>query len=99
MARPNDRNYEKEEKAKQKQTMKIAKFARFNTPNKKCKIRKDEYDYFTASDAIDTLMKSKYMEKDGEKVPRSERVQGKLYTRDDVTMFFKGFLFISFWKR
>merc|ERR1712038_1423692 len=34
-------------------------------------------------------MKSKFVEKDGEKVPRSERIPGHLYTRDDCTMFFK----------
>lgn len=82
-------NFSNEEKNNTKRTMKIAKFCRFNTPNKKCKIRKEEYDYFTAHDAIETLMKSKFMEKDGEKVPRAEKKSGKLYTRDDCTLFFK----------
>lgn len=81
--------YDKEEKTKTKRTMKIAKYCRFNIANKKCKIRKDEYEYFTATDAIETLLKSKFVEKDGENVPRSERQPGKLYTRDDCTMFFK----------
>jgi len=86
----------KEEKARAKETMKIAKFCRFNTPSKKCKIRKEEYDYFTAHDAIDTLFKSKYCEKDGHLIPRSERQEGKLYTRSDCTTFFKHLVFEKF---
>jgi len=84
---------EKEEKRIQTETMKITKYVRFNIPNKKCKIRKEEFDYFTAHDAIDTLMNSKFFTKDGHNIPKADRKQGKLYTRDDAIMFFKHVVF------
>lgn len=87
----------KEEKQKQNQTMKIAKFCRFNIASKKTKLRKEEYDYFTAHDAIETLYNSKHRVKDGENVPRAERKAGALYTRDDCTLFFKHLVGVGFW--
>jgi len=84
-----EKEAKKAEQAAQKKTMKIAKFCRFNIPTKKCKLRKEEYDYFTADDAIKSLFESKHRVVDGEKVARGDKKQGELYTRDDCTMFFK----------
>jgi len=69
--------------------MKITKWVRFNVPKKTHKINKEEMECFSGSDALDTLMKSKYFVKDGTDIPKSERATGKFYTKEDCVSFFR----------
>jgi len=80
---------QKEEKRRQKETMKITKFVRFNVPNKKHKINKEEMECFNGQDALETLMKSKFFVENGKEVPKHERLSGKFYTKEDCINFYK----------
>ena len=79
----------KEEKKREKATMKITKFLRFNVPNKTHKINKEEMDCFNGEDALNTLMESKFFVKDGDQVPRADREVGKFYTKEDCLNFWR----------
>lgn len=79
----------KEEKQREKITMKISKFLRFNVPNKTHKINKEEMECFNGEDALKTLMESKFFVKDGASIPRAEREIGKFYTKDDCINFWR----------
>merc|ERR1712178_602327 len=78
-----------EEKKREKATMKITKYLRFNVPNKTHKINKEEMDCFNGEDALKTLMDSKFFVKDGDQTPRSEREVGKFYTKEDCLNFWR----------
>lgn len=79
----------KEEKQREKVTMKITKFLRFNVPKKQHKINKEEMECFNGEDALKTLMESKFFVKDGTSIPRAEREVGKFYTREDCINFWR----------
>jgi len=79
----------KEEKKREKTTMKITKFLRFNVPNKTHKINKEEMDCFNGEDALNTLMESKFFVKDGDQIPRADREVGKFYTKEDCLNFWR----------
>merc|ERR1711981_131330 len=84
-----DSRYDKEEKARQKATMKVTKFLRFNVPSKPHKFNKEEMYCFNGKDALKTLMNSKYYKKDSDETPRHERKPGYFYTKNDAVNFLK----------
>jgi len=77
----------KEEKKREKTTMAITKFLRFNVPKKTHKINKEEMDCFNGEDALKTLMESKYFVKNGTEIPNADREVGKFYTERDCLGF------------